>query len=444
MVISMTIDTFLADKGKRLWETLNLKAGTLYWGMRASEQKKKQQDLINATIGSAKVKDKLMVLPTLVETLKYLSPDQIYSYANVRGIQGFGDAWKEDTIATYGDFELVEKTRELSSIPVPVAGGLTGALFTAGFTFFSPENSVILAPRERWGNIDNVLSKHLGLKLVSFNQFDNDGKLNTEGLKSQLQSLRESSTPISRIGVYLNFPNNPTGYMPSRKEVEDFVELIKDIDQPTVILFDDAYEAFNYHIEGKDSNEQPVPHSIFPYFIDINENVLPVKVDGTSKRFFCYGSRLGCISLGQSSSSGKDFDYREFFAKMVRSFTSSAPRGLQEALVKILGSSEKTESIRREKIDNIGILDERFKLMKAGMPRFSQHDVLKPVDYNSGFFGYFEVREGYNARDIAEQLLSKGLGTVAFERVNGIRVAFCSVDVEYVPRVLNILESVSF
>ncbi|MHA1448952.1 MAG: aminotransferase class I/II-fold pyridoxal phosphate-dependent enzyme [Candidatus Hodarchaeales archaeon] len=440
----MAIDTFLAEKGKRIWKNLNLKAGTLYWGLRAREQKKTQQDLINATIGSAKIKGKLMVLPTLVEAVNSLSPDQVYSYANVRGIQGFGEAWKKDTISTYRDPDLVEKARELTSVPVPVAGGLTGALFTAGFTFFSPGDSVILAPRERWGNIDNVLSKHLNLKLESFKQFDDSGKLNTEGLKSQLQSLRDSSKPVSKIGIYLNFPNNPTGYMPSQSEVKDFVKLVKDIDQPTIILFDDAYETFNYNIEGTDRNEQPVPHSIFPYFIDVNENVLPVKVDGTSKRFFCYGSRLGCISLGYNSSSSNDFDYKEFFAKMVRSFTSSAPHGLQEAFVKIFGSHEKTESIRREKMENINILEKRFKVMKAGMSRFANHDVLKPVDYNSGFFGYFEVLEGYSARDVAEQLLSKGLGTVAFERVNGVRVAFCSVDVDQISSMLDILESVSF
>ncbi|MHA1166921.1 MAG: aminotransferase class I/II-fold pyridoxal phosphate-dependent enzyme, partial [Candidatus Hodarchaeales archaeon] len=272
----MAIDTFLAEKGKRIWKNLNLKAGTLYWGLRAREQKKTQQDLINATIGSAKIKGKLMVLPTLVEAVNSLSPDQVYSYANVRGIQGFGEAWKKDTISTYRDPDLVEKARELTSVPVPVAGGLTGALFTAGFTFFSPGDSVILAPRERWGNIDNVLSKHLNLKLESFKQFDDSGKLNTEGLKSQLQSLRDSSKPVSKIGIYLNFPNNPTGYMPSQSEVKDFVKLVKDIDQPTIILFDDAYETFNYNIEGTDRNEQPVPHSIFPYFIDVNENVLPV------------------------------------------------------------------------------------------------------------------------------------------------------------------------
>ncbi|MHA2296980.1 MAG: aminotransferase class I/II-fold pyridoxal phosphate-dependent enzyme [Candidatus Hodarchaeales archaeon] len=435
----MEFKGFFADKGARVWQTLDLNQGTLYWGLRAREQQKNDPTLINATIGTAKENGKLMVLPTLVKSFKSLIPDRLFSYADVRGIEGFGKAWKEDTIAMYRDTELIDKAREYTSIPVPVAGGLTGALFTAGFTFFSA-GDVILAPKERWGNIDNVFNKHLGLKIISFDQFDSHGKLNVEGLKHQWQKLEDSLLDIPKVGLYLNFPSNPTGYMPSKKEIMEFVNFLKDVKIKSVIIFDDAYEGFTYRFEGVAEEEQPIQHSIFPYFIGI-ENILPVKCDGVSKRYFSYGARLGCISVGYDEDS-KDFDFKECFAKMARSFTSSAPRGMQEVIIDILTSPEKNTAIKNEKQAKMAIMEERFRLMKEGMKTLDDHAVFEPVNFNAGFFGYLKVKEGYEARSIAEKLLANGLGAVAFERVNGIRIAFCSVDKDNIPKVVKVLSEV--
>ncbi|MFW9997042.1 MAG: aminotransferase class I/II-fold pyridoxal phosphate-dependent enzyme [Candidatus Odinarchaeota archaeon] len=438
----MGFEDFFAEKGARLWQTLDLHTGTLYWGLRATEQQRIDPALINATIGNATEKGKLMVLSTLVECFKSLSPDRLFKYANVRGIGNFGKMWKEDTLAMYRNADLIERAKEYTSIPVPVAGGLTGALFTAGFTFFSPNDSVILAPKERWGNIDNIYTKHLGIEIRSFDQFDSSGNLNVEGLKHQWQDLEDSSRNIQKIGLYFNFPNNPTGYMPSEKEIKEFVNFLKDVGTKTVIIFDDAYEGFNYRFEGVTEEDQPIQHSVFPYFVNISENVVPVKIDGASKRYFSYGARLGCISVGYNNES-KDFDFKECFAKMVRSFTSSAPLGMQEAIITVLSSPEKTAAIRNEKNEKMAILEERFRLMKNGMGVLEDHAVFEPVNFNSGFFGYLKVKDGYKAREIAENLLTKGLGVVAFERVNGIRIAFCSVEKELIPRVITTLQEVS-
>ena len=59
----------------------------------------------------------------------------------------FKEKWKEDTINTYHP-DLLKKARNLTSEPIPIAGGLTGALFTC-VQLFLKRNSEMVAPVHR-------------------------------------------------------------------------------------------------------------------------------------------------------------------------------------------------------------------------------------------------------------------------------------------------------
>ncbi|MCK5140960.1 MAG: hypothetical protein KAQ70_02100, partial [Candidatus Heimdallarchaeota archaeon] len=82
----MIFRDFLSKRGKHIEDNVDLSTGTLAWKLRAKKKAKEISGFINATIGSATEDDgKLMVLPTLVEELRKLTGDQIFSYANMRG-----------------------------------------------------------------------------------------------------------------------------------------------------------------------------------------------------------------------------------------------------------------------------------------------------------------------------------------------------------------------
>jgi aspartate/methionine/tyrosine aminotransferase len=220
------------------------------------------------------------------------------------------------------------------------------------------------------------------------------------------------------------------GYAPIQKEIDELIKIVKNLSTPTILLLDDAYEGYVYEEEG-------LSHSLFPHVLGLNENVLPIKIDGPSKRYFAYGSRLGVITL-EKIKADKEFDTREFLAKAARSVSSSAPRGIQEALGLILTNEELNNQIRQEKREAVTILKERYLTFKNELKKY-QSEKITPVNSNAGFFGYFILHE-LNASEMGFELLKRGLGSVPFinERtgLNGVRVAFCSVPKDRIPEMV--------
>ncbi len=432
----MILDKYLSTKGRQIDEKVNLSAGTLAWGLEAKKRTQKEPDFINGTIGSATEDDgTLMVLPTLMRELQELTADQLFAYANMRGQNEFVQAWKKDTLESY-PINLRKKAEKLSTLPITVCGGLTGGLTITGQLFLN-ENDVLLSPNSRWGNVDNVFYKNQNLREVTYNLVDKEGNLSFSDLISK---LKESEKTEKRVGVYLNFPNNPSGISPNLEQINKFKEYIQDIKIPAIIILDDAYENYVYEKDVLD-------HSVFPYLIGINDNIITIKVDGTSKRFCAYGARLGNVSLGFGieRSEEEKHQVRETIAKVARTNTSSAPRGIQEALTNVLTDSKKYEQIKKEKERNLQILTRRYKLIKK-LGEEEENQILKPVNFNSGFFSYYLIKNQQSASEISAKLMEKGLGTVPFVNVknglNGVRVAFCSISEQRMEQAINMLYSI--
>ncbi len=432
----MNLDKYLSNTGRYVNENVNLASGTLAWGMRATKRMQEFPDFINATTGSATEDNgELMVFPTLVEETQKLTATQLFAYANLRGNSSFVHAWKKDTLETYPQ-ELQDITDKLSTLPVTSCGGLTSGLMVASQLFFN-QNDPLLIPNTRWGNVDNVFLKNQRLREETYQLVDKEGNLALSSLIEKLKSLQGAE---DKIGIYLNFPNNPSGISPTFDQVKELQEALVEVIKPTVIIIDDAYEGYVYENEVLD-------HSIFPYLVGLNENVLPVKVDGPSKRFCAYGARLGMITLGMGveTEDSKKAEIREMIAKIARSNTSSSPRGIQEALTNILTEPVKKQKILQEKQRNLDVLKKRYQLVKEYVES-NESKLLYPVKFNSGFFSYFLLKTQQTATEISTKLLEKGLGTIPFVNekngLNGIRVAFCSISTEKINEALDILYSV--
>ncbi|MFX1513069.1 MAG: aminotransferase class I/II-fold pyridoxal phosphate-dependent enzyme [Promethearchaeota archaeon] len=445
----MQIHQFLSDNGNRIRKDLNLADGPPEWGLRAKQKALSNPNFINATVGTAQSETGFYFFPTLLKEMQNLSSEEIFGYASMRGVLSFKEAWKKDTINSYHP-SLREKANSLTSDPVPITGGLTGALFTAGQMFLD-QGTQVLAPRARWGNVDNCLSVSLGATIQSFDLYDKEGHFTFDLLRRKIVKISPS---VSRLIIYLNFPNNPTGYMPTVRDVEKLQDILREVSFPTIIFLDDAYEGYVYET-GRSSQENPIPHSIFPYLLGLNEYVLPVKIDGPSKRFCAYGTRLGMISLGFNSEEDamtdvgfktEGLDFTETFTKAARGHCSSAPRGIQEALGRILSDENKLKAIKREREALKSLLEKRYWCFLQEIQKQSLNPVLKPLDFNSGFFGFFHVHQ-YSAKTLALECLDNGIGIVPFENkqtgLNGVRFAFCSVQAKDIPRAIELLWYVS-
>ncbi|MHA1667482.1 MAG: aminotransferase class I/II-fold pyridoxal phosphate-dependent enzyme [Candidatus Heimdallarchaeaceae archaeon] len=429
----MILENYLSNKGRNIDHKVDLVAGTLAWNRKSKIKAKTFPNFINATIGSAIDDSGNLIVPqTLLDEMKNLSGDQLFKYAPLRGIPAFVEAWKKDTLESFPS-ELRKNADSLSTTPITSAGGLTSGLMITSQVFFN-ENDVLMAPNSRWGNVDNVFFKNYNLKEKSYQLVDENGKLSFTDLVDKLRIIKKE---VKKIGIYLNFPNNPSGISPSLQEIKILQEVLEELEIPTLVILDDAYEGYVY-------DENAINHSLFPYLVGLNENVLVAKVDGVSKRYCAYGARLGLVTIGfgEEVDGEMKFRLRELIAKTARANTSSAPRGIQEALLTILTDQQKKERIKKEKQGIFRILKERYELVKK-LSFEQESEKLLPVQFNSGFFSYYLVKNNLSSNDLGSKLLDKGLGTVPFSNekngMNGIRVAYCSIPKKLIPKAVELL-----
>jgi len=137
-------------------------------------------------------------------------------------------------------------TGKTFSLPV-VTSALTHGLSTCGYLFCDPGDAIILADLF-WENYELVFSRACGARLDTFAMFTEQGRFNVAGLRARLMA-----GPVGKKIVCLNFPNNPTGAVASREQLQRWVDYA--LANQALILFDAAYEAF--------IRDPELPHSIY-------------------------------------------------------------------------------------------------------------------------------------------------------------------------------------
>ncbi|MFQ5981030.1 MAG: aminotransferase class I/II-fold pyridoxal phosphate-dependent enzyme [Candidatus Heimdallarchaeota archaeon] len=422
--------------GTRIRHKVKIDKGTLAWAGRAAQRQKDHPETINATIGTAKSDEgKLLVSKTVKSEICGLSSDEMFGYGKIKGLPAFIAGWKTDTINMYPE-ELRDSAKQKTSDPLPVAGGLTTGLYVVSQATLDP-GDVLVTPDARWGNIDNVFAGNQGLEIQDFSFFDQKNCFNLTGLKQAIQTGRESG---KKVALYLNMPNNPTGYMINHKELKNLSKFLEAQTEELIIILDDAYEGYVYQ-KDMSGTSNPIKSSLFPYIFDRSENVIVFKIDGPSKRRSMYGFRLGVVSFGPALASMKSVNLRHLLAKTARTIFSSAPRPPQEALAKIYSNSTKYEAMQAEMRKIIAILERRHNAMLEKEGSMPEIDALKPMPANSGFFHLYNL-SGMNAQLFGEKLLENGLGVVPIANesgLNGIRLAHCGIPTNKIDSALEIL-----
>jgi len=319
----------------------------------------------------------------------------------------------------------------LLSSPVATPG-VTGALAIAGELFLSPGETLLL-PDRYWENYDNVFCSNVGARITTYPFYDG-GDFNVAAMKT---AVDESLASQGKAVVLLNFPNNPTGFMPSVHTAERIAAALEESAAESgkwvIVLCDDAYEGYIY-------TEDCLRYSIFAELAG-KRGVLAVKLDGISKEFLFYGGRLACITFAvpEPCVGKKDLLAKELEEKVgaiIRSTISNCSDPVQQMIRRALAGRMGLLLAERQKV--VDVLRRRWEAYNREMAK-ADSKYVRPLASNSGFFSSVDLVSA-KASDVADLLMKEyKVGVVPSESggQNSLRVAFCSVVESDIPRLVS-------
>ncbi len=368
----------------------------------------------DATIGIATEGGEPMHLASVHRHLSGVAPADAYDYAPVAGRPNLRERWRE---------KLLEENPSLRDrrfgLPI-VTSALTHGLAVVGDLFVDP-GDVIVLPDKLWGNYRLTYEVRLGGRVATFPFYAGAG-FNTEGFGAALE--REGSAR-GKLIVLLNFPNNPTGYMPTETEGEGLVRALEAAARRgtrVVAVLDDAYFGLFYHLGGPCMTE-----SLFGRLANRHPNLLAIKLDGATKELFVWGLRCGFLSFGPGRAEGADETAAVLEQKVrgaIRGGISNSPQ-LSQTLVERALATASVHEERKQKGEILRARAERvWEVTRA--PRFRES--FEPYPFNSGYFMCVRVI-GVDAEKLRVHLLERhGVGLVSTSPTD-LRIAFSCLEV---------------
>lgn len=309
-------------------------------------------------------------------------------------------------------------------MPVVVPG------LTAGISYlcdlFLSKGDILLTADPAWDNYVLTASERREAQFKQFSMFTGMGLDHAFSISQFKQALEENSKG-NKLCVLLNFPQNPSGYSPTKEEAKAICQAIKDIAEKgckVMVWCDDAYFGLDY----EDNIER---ESLFAQLADIHENVFVAKIDGPTKEDFVWGFRCGFLTFAGKNLTDEHYD--ALVKKLmgdIRSSVSCCSTPPQAILLRAF----KEPSLEADKKTYRDMLEKRYHRVKAFLQTKKDHKVLQPMPFNSGYFMSLHC-SGIDAEALRQKLLhEKGIGVVAIDSKT-IRVAFSSIDVDIIDQV---------
>ena len=389
----------LSQKGR---ESYFPKTGILSQSMQAKGTK------INATIGIALQDDTSPVRLSFLEDLVKLDPATVFPYAPNSGLTELRELWKSMQVTKNPSLE--GKTTSLPVVTVALSHGLS----IVSMLFLNAGDTVIIADKY-WGNYNMLMKERYDVNFRQFPLYKGKG-MDLDALEEALMEGK----PGKKI-LALNFPNNPTGYTPTKLEMTRITNMVKasaEAGNHLLVICDDAYFGLVY----EDDVETQSP---FAYLTDLHENVLAVKVDGATKEDYVWGFRTGFITFGGKGLSQSTYRIlEEKVAGGIRSSVSSSPHISQSLLLKAF----KHPNYQEEKTSYFKLLRSRYEKVKEiiekNQDRYS--DCFTPLPYNSGYFMCVDLADGIDGDLLRRTLIEKyDTGTIFIRGV--LRLAYSAV-----------------
>ncbi len=403
-----------------VYELLSKKGKAIYFprkGILAQGAAAKDKE-INATIGTAYEDDgKPMVLHSIAHGIDLDSKDA-FPYAPSEGIKPLRDKWLELIRAKNPSLHKAE-----ISLPV-VTCGVTNGLSMVGYMFTGEGDEIIVADLY-WENYDLVYTNAYGAGFKFFNFFKNR--------LFDINSFRETINtghPGKRV-VLLNFPNNPSGYTPTKAAGREIISVLSEAARAgnkLVVILDDSYFGLGFE-------EDIFTESLFSELAKCHENLLAVKLDGMTKEEYSWGLRVGFVTYGiKNGSKGLYRALEDKTAGAVRGNISNSSHPAQSLLLNALKSAEH----EKEKESNNLKIRERYLKVKEVLRVHAEYGkYFEALPFNSGYFMCVRLK-GLDPDKVWEVLLNKySTGVVCISEKNLFRIAFASTPTDKIDKLFS-------
>jgi len=385
---------------------------------------KKRASFANATIGMAFQNGEPFHLSAIKDNLPTLSASESVVYAPTCGVEALRVAWQA---------KLLQKNPSilLDTISLPaVVPGITAGISLAA-DLFAEEGESFIVCEPCWDNYSLIFAERRGAVIHSIPFFADNAVFSTkkDALSLNLEAFRKEVLEEAKKGVVrliLNFPNNPSGYAPTRSEAAFLLDTIREAAEggaDVLVFCDDAY--FGLFFE-----DEVYPQSFFARLSSLHERVLAVKLDGPIKEEYVWGFRIAFVTFGSKGLGREHFDALSVkLAGAVRSSVSCANTASQYLLLKL--NDDSRTSGEKDRYD--GILCGRYKTVRKFLENAPPSKALMPLPFNSGYFMCW--RTACDAEVLRKALLSSyGIGLVSLGS-RYLRLAFSSLDEEKIPEV---------
>ncbi len=222
--------------------------------------------------------------------------------------------------------------------------------------------------------------------------------------------------------MILNFPNNPSGYAPTTAEakaIADGLIAIANEGTKVIAVTDDAY--FGLFFE-----DDVYPESLFGLLAGKSDNLLPIKLDGSTKEHFVWGFRVGFMTFGNTNTNDQSAMMGALEKKLtglIRGTISNCPHSSQSVMLRALNNTE----FDAERAAKVAIMKGRAVSFKRVLTENDFSDQFDYYPFNSGYFMCLKLKK-VDAEELRLHLLDNyGVGTISINKTD-LRLAFSCLD----------------
>ncbi|WP_320130483.1 aminotransferase class I/II-fold pyridoxal phosphate-dependent enzyme [uncultured Sphaerochaeta sp.] len=407
------VDEMLSDVGRRMFFPKGIVA--------QSAEAKQKATRFNATIGMATSGGQPMYLSDIYNQFvpDSFTPAELFSYAAGGGDPQLRAIWKEMMIAK----NPLLKGKQFS-LPI-VTAGLTHGLSSLA-QLFAQHGDTLLIPDLAWDNYELIFTQQVDATVSTFPMYNKKGGFNVEGMKEALASI-----PEKKARVLLNFPNNPTGYTPTKTEMDAIAEALielADSGMKLMVLCDDAY--FGLFFE-----EETAKEGLFGRIANAHDNIFAVKCDAATKEEMVWGFRIGFLTYASKSLTAEHYDaLNKKSLGIIRSTVSNCDRPGQSLL---LNAMKNGKNYLQDKENTRLEMERRFHTLAKALKKYEDSDLLKPYPFNSGYFMAFKCKG--SSEKLRQYLLNEyQVGCINIQDTT-LRLAYCSVENDKIPELIDLV-----
>lgn len=359
-----------------------------------------KENVTNATIGALLDDDgNLIVLSSMVEVLKNMTPEEYAEYAPIAGISDFLDIIQE---AAFGPYKP-EGYIEACATP-----GGTGSIRNT-ISGYSKPGDKVLTSNWHWSPY-NIIASEIGRSIVTYEMFDEQDRFHFASFEHKIRELLEEQDSLV---IIFNAPaHNPTGYTPDDATWDEIIEILKRCAVPgkkITFFLDIAYIDF--------AGDSVKARAFIPRFGNLPSNILVVFGFSASKGFTFYGLRTGAM-LCCTPDPEIAAEFKRVTSFSSRGSWSNSVRVGQLALAKVFKDEALLAKVFEERKAYEELLAKRCQAFKEAAAEAG----LKTCPFNAGFFITIPCD---NDDAVNEELFKSNIFGIAIG--GGIRIAISAI-----------------